>query len=223
MAIYLGFKEHPTAGGGGNTISFITSGTSTVSTITIPASSATGDIAVLCQAATAAGGTSPSAVTPSGWTTLSNDFIDAAGDGNSYRVMLSWKKLVGGDSGSSITGMNGSGTNRKGIMIFRGSSANTPSTFSPVSTFVTTDPASQTVSTTGKSAPVLGIGHCYHSTSASKTFTGSLSANNLAGGSAAQDMFYEIENSTVTDSTLDTNDTGAVNAIQCFGVSFTFP
>lgn len=91
---------------GPSTLSFLSSATSTSSTITIPATAAIGDLAVLYDLTyTFDTQVYPTIVTPTGWTqvNVAQDYDTT----NMYYFSsnLSMKILTSGDSGSAITGM----------------------------------------------------------------------------------------------------------------------
>ena len=98
-----------------NTMSLFASSTSDAASITIPSGVTTGDTVVLIDQAIS-GTTTPTLVTPAGFTALSSQ------SGGSFgRIGVSYKVIVDpADAGTSITGMN-STTNKKIILVFRGS------------------------------------------------------------------------------------------------------
>jgi hypothetical protein len=98
-----------------NTVACVDTGASNSSTIAIPAGATTGDMVLLIDQALGTSVT-PSAVIPSGFTSLFSN------SGTSFsRVIFSYKVITDpADAGTTITGMNGA-TNKKIILLFRGS------------------------------------------------------------------------------------------------------
>ena len=97
-----------------NTVSSPLNGASNSATINIPSGVSTGDLVVLFDQAIATSGI-PASVTPSGFTLLT---FSTGGTG---RFNISCKRIVDpADAGTTITGMN-SDTNKKIILVFRGS------------------------------------------------------------------------------------------------------
>ena len=108
-------------------VGFITSGTSTSSTIAVPALAQAGDFAILIDCATQSGTTAPTTVIPSGWTTVA---LTSGNDGtNAGRTQFHYKFLVSGDLSTTITGQSTAGTMDKMILIYRttSTSVTTPS------------------------------------------------------------------------------------------------
>lgn len=91
----------------------IGSATAATSAITLPSGIQQGDLIILLDFATS--GSVPTAVTPTGFTNLQN-----VSDGSVRRFMVSYKIADGTESSTSVTGMNGSSQNRKGVLTFRG-------------------------------------------------------------------------------------------------------
>lgn len=146
-------------GGGGMSLSLVATAqneTNTVSSITIPAGAAIGDLAVfvnMCRSGEAV----PALVTPAGWTVLLNESV-----GGYLRTTVHAKKLASGEPGSSITGMTTSGGNEirsKYVMVF--------TVGSPIASFATGtwgyqstsgDPTPQTVPTGTSGSPAVVFG-----------------------------------------------------------------
>lgn len=121
------------------TLSFISSATSSTSTITVPGTAAAGDIAVLFDAPNQS--TTPTTVIPSGFI----DFVDG-GSASQSNDRVSVKVLDGTET--TLTGMNGGSSNSKLLLIFRPSH--------PVSAI---NHATSTVSKSGSSDPTgLSVG-----------------------------------------------------------------
>ncbi len=105
----------PTTNVSTNTVSCVSTGASSSSTINIPSGVTTGDTVVLVDQALSSTST-PTAVTPSGFTSILTQ------SGGTYgRYNISYKVITDpADAGTTLTGMNGD-TNKKIILVFRGS------------------------------------------------------------------------------------------------------
>lgn len=98
-----------------NTVSSPLNSVSNSATINIPSGVSTGDLVVLFDQAIGTSGF-PTSVTPSGFTLMSSTTGGAV-----LRYNISYKRIVDpADAGTTITGMN-STTNKKLILVFRGS------------------------------------------------------------------------------------------------------
>lgn len=95
---------------------FVTSATTSTATIVIPATAAIGDVAILLDRAQASTAAAPAAVTPVGFT-QQNTAANATTTG--LRISSTYKVLVSGDPGATITGMTGTASQTKVILIFR--------------------------------------------------------------------------------------------------------
>src|SRR5512139_463074 len=102
--------------GSGVTITLVGSSTSATATITLPAASAAGDLAVLFDVAKSIDVTTPSFVSPSGFSTIMSDLTGTVG-GVGVRSNPTHKVLTGGES--LLTGMNGTGSNTKMARVYR--------------------------------------------------------------------------------------------------------
>ena len=98
-------------------LSFITSVTSTTSTITIPATAQIGDIVMLFDFAYITSTTAPTAAAPSGFSGFSKS-SNSQTTSPACRSNVSYKKLVSGDPGSTITGMNSASMNKL-LVVYR--------------------------------------------------------------------------------------------------------
>jgi hypothetical protein len=118
---------------------FVSALTNQLSTsVTIPADSQTGDLAVLFDMST-----STTLVVPSGWTSINS--VSTTG----IRTTYSYRYLTAGQPGTSVTGMGG--TTRKVMLIFRPSAA-------PATTNVTSNGSQATTATpTNQSVGLLSI------------------------------------------------------------------
>lgn len=192
-------------------LSFQASATSGAVTITVPASAAAGDLAVLYQYSISSTSLAPSAVTPSGWTALTDTSTISVG--TSARGMLLYKVLVGGDPGSTVTGMSGSSSDDKVIAVFRPSTAIalvSPSTFNAQMTNGT--PTTQTTTATGLTYAIvmLGVGA---STGSPVSFSAATPAwgATIATASTREIAAYTIYNSSPSNQSVSMSDFGSLN------------
>jgi hypothetical protein len=196
---------------------YITRATSNSTAITIPATAAVGDFAILFDRSTSITDT-----IPSGWTS-----INAVTTGG-IRSNISYKKLVLGDPGASISGMTNS---TKVLMIFRSNTGTfTTATFStPSGQATTANPTAQTVVVSGQATPNLAFAH-YASTGTvtTRTFTGftwndPVAGQEAVGGSTTQYVKWFSLNKNNDDQTsnftISSADNG-INTLQSFRVSF---
>lgn len=196
-------------------LSLFGSASSSLSTITMPASVIAGDVAVLLDFSSNSSASAPTNVVPSGWTQIGsgNDyFID---DAVGARVTMSYKILAGTEGGTSITGM--AGTYPKKVMfVFRGNRAVAAVTAgSFTSTISLTNPSSITVGTTTASLcplVVMGLGGCNNSTAAFTTESPAFDAT-VSPADADAIAGYKIYNSSPAMHTIDIADLGAINGL----------
>lgn len=155
------------------TFTYITNSTSTTSTITVPATAQAGDIAYLVDMSYNASTTAPTTVTPTGWTAMNssvNQTTTPACRGNTW-----YKILSSGDVGATVTGMSGTSSTQKMIMIYRPSLTPNASTYNGGSQQATAAvPTNQTLSLTnwGGYQP-WGVGFAIYSSSGTITTRGS--------------------------------------------------
>ncbi len=201
----MGGNHAGVVGATSNTVEFVTSATSNLSTITIPATAAIGDFAYLVDYGIH-GDVDPTSVTPTGWTNVADT------DGASCRCMHSYKVLAAGEPGATITGINTT-TDNKILLVFRPSfviGTVTPSTYNGEGT--TGNPAGQTVTAVGQTAPLIVFG------SAGSDGAGwfSSTAPNFAGEVTNDELIlgYTIYNTTPANHTVNMNDLGARNILQ---------
>lgn len=202
-------------GGGITVISFFDSATSTASTITAPASINAGDAIILFDRPVSSG-TPPS--------TVPTNFISIGDNVNTnLRSILSYKLALGTEGGTSITGANGSTSNQKVMLVFRG---NTAASLITISSFVgqatTGNPTAQVVPLTGQPAPlvVFGIYSANGSISgANRVMTPTKDAEFDAVNSAW--IAYTIYNSAPTDTTVDMGAVSTQNILQSFYLTMT--
>lgn len=193
-------------------LTYVSSATSTGSTIVIPSDAAIGDLAILWDAAEN-DPFSPSAVDPSGWTEMLNIlsyyYIVA-------RTVVCRKKLVSGDPGATITGMNGNVANRKLMVILRPNKAiGTITTLNYAKQSTDTQPADQVKST--QTAPYVVIGGAYCDVApafSSAWYDQQFTNNNLLAG-------FKIFNSGPASTTINLSTYGTDNSLVSCSVTVT--
>lgn len=203
------------------TFSFVTSATSTASTITVPGTAQAGDLAILIDGTSNA--VSPAtSVTPSTWT-KDAEATHTAGVAN--RCIISHKILESGDISASITGMAGVTQLRKIMLIFRPSvplTVVTPST--PTGQSTSGNPSSQVIAMTASSTPVIGIAHFYAGAASEPTVsprTNSPAATGEVNSAISQYVQYMLYNTSPSDHTIDMDDEGN-NTLQGIYYRFAF-
>lgn len=189
---------------GVSSMTFIGSSISSAQTISLPAGSAAGDLAVLVEFSTTV---SPS--TPAGWTDINQASTTGMLGVCSYKV-LSAQDLV-----STVTGITG--TTRKTILVFRPNTPINTVTLGSINGEATTaTPANQSLTMSGVAPPVIGIVHYgFTNTAGARSSTG-LTMTEVAN-TAFQFTRYVIFNSgdTPTNGTIALADSGS-NALQSF-------
>lgn len=184
------------------------SATSTAETITAPASIDAGDLLILHDAALGGAG-APGSVIPSGFTSIVDSNL------SKFKSILSYKIADGTEDSASLTGMNGSTFNAKALYQFRGDVPITSVALSTVNSEATADnPASQNVSASGGTSPLIVIGAYGTSSSAGvdpRTF--SPAKDGEISGSVEQYLAYKIYNSSPADVSIDMDDEGSTNIL----------
>jgi hypothetical protein len=193
-------------------LSYVGSASSTGATITIPATSQAGDIAVLYDVALTSGSTPPTLVTPAGWANR----VDEASAVT--RLAVCTKLLDGSDPGAVITGMNGVDSNDKLMVVFR---PDAPINNLAASSFThelnNADASPQTISASGAAAPVLVIGGCGATGGLPVVFSTASPAFDatVTSSSGRQTIGYKIynEGSPPANHTIDIVDLGSRNTL----------
>jgi len=192
--------------------------TTTTSSITIPADAKIGDIAFLFDTPVNSTSTAPSNVVPSGWTQIYTGF---GGTVDASRQTVSYKILQSGDAGSSITGMTGESF-RKAMLVFTPDQPINSVNFSTPSIEITDgNPAQQSLSMAGNTAPLLGFAVYRCSNNPVSPRTSSLTMNEIEVITAFY-IKYIIYNfgDTPQDGTVDMNDNGGTNGLSSFFAVF---
>ncbi|SFU21020.1 hypothetical protein [Mesorhizobium sp. YR577] len=189
---------------------------SNAATITIPADSQAGDLAVMYDFAV---GTlsAPPTVTPPGWTAVTNN-----GNGDT-RGITSYRILTGGDPGDTITGMNGDDINRKVMRVLRGRQPVTTATsggWDGNITVVANSPGNISVPASGGSTPLVVLGFAA-SRGTVNTFSSS-PAFDSANAASATRTGYKSYKGTASNHTVSMTQAGDRNGLAAgyFQISF---
>lgn len=193
-----------------SSLAFYNFARSTTSGITVPSGVTTTDFAVLFDRATNSSG-DPTDVTPSGWSPL------VMSVGSSRRIRASCKILSGADSGASVTGMNGTGSNVKLMLVLRADRDITSLTASAWDTSGVTDgnPSAQVVAAAGLAVPLAVFGMASVGGSSTAAFSTASPAfdDEIVGGTDGMLGGYAIHNADPEDHTIDQADLGNNNCL----------
>lgn len=182
-------------------ISLRASATSTAQTITVPSSVMAGDILVLLDRAAHSSNT-PSTTVPSGFTSLSDFGLYLSGYG--HRQTISYKRANGSEASTVLTGMTGDSLIVKILLAFAaGATSLAPSTFNL--TAAAGDPAAQTVSASGGTAPLVVLA-AYGSYYNEPSHTFSPAKDGEFSSGVMLWLAYRIFNSSPVDVVVDMND-----------------
>ena len=195
---------------GGIEITFFASANSTTSTVTWPASVATGDIAVLIDHGLNLFGT-PTDVAASGFTNIA-----ASTYSDSFKRIKSYWKICTGSETGSLSCVNGNQQNGKVLLVFR-PTGGTVTTVTPTDAFIESQdyniPA-QTITASGGTPPLIVIGATIgQATTAFSTASPAFDAT-VATGTTRLIVGYKMYNSSPADHTIDLNDVGIGNALR---------
>jgi hypothetical protein len=189
-------------------MTYITNSNSLGTTITIPATATTGDIAVLWDMSLTTTNT-----VPSGWTQINTATTTA------MRFTISYRKLGSGENGTTITGMTG--TTRKVMAIFRGNvvpTTITPTVFGSQATTLT--PSNQSM-TAGGSAPYIYFsGHAVNSSGGSRSWSAGSPTEIIAQSATSVYGRFQIYNSGGAPTTTVSMTDGGTNAMISFRMNF---
>jgi len=201
-------------------LAFQTSADSDQSTITCPTVAAN-DIGVLFDTATNLTTPFPSNAIPSGFTQLQTSTLS----GFVYRTTLSYKVFSGSEGGTSLSGLSGTSSMAKLLLVLRPTVAVVGV---GVSTFLqeTTQsaPSSQLIGASGQAAPLVRLAVCINGAAAtvpsftSGTFDATLTR---AGVDSAMRVGYAIQNASPSDDTVASGDNGNGNGLMSGWMNFT--
>jgi hypothetical protein len=188
-------------------MSYITNSNSLSSTITIPATATTGDIAILWDYSTTTTNT-----VPSGWTQINTATT------TSMRFTVSYRKLTAGQNGTSVTGM--SGTTRKVMAIFRGNIV--PTTITPTThgaQATTATPSTQSI-TAGTAPYIYFSGHAASTSGGSRTWnSGSPTEISASSTNTVYGRFQIFNSGGASTTSVSMTDAGT-NGMISFKISF---
>jgi len=179
-------------------------------TVTIPASTHTGDIIIFGHRARNSAGT-PSANIPSGFTQIGTTLSL-----NQTTVAWSRKLAIGTDAGTNITVDQGTSQNRAIILVFRPNGHVTSINVADVAGGITLgNPVAQTVNASGGAVPlvVLALYATLGGTVDPRTFSPAEDAEIEIGTNTLFFMKYKIYNSSPQDTTVDMDDEGGDNVL----------
>lgn len=199
-------------------LTFITSAESSTSTITIPATAKAGDLAVYMEQCINTSGL-PTDVTPAGFADI------VKGNLTVVRANCSYKVLAGGDPGAVITGMNGTSSVGKLVVIFRPNVAKirTVAFGTPASELSVNAPSVQSILLGGQKPPALAV--CHFGKGSAGAWTGqsfSPTRDGLVQNSGgSEECWYKIYSAGGSPANISTGlgDTGSLNTLQSFFLS----
>jgi hypothetical protein len=194
-------------------LTYAAEATSTGGSITIPSAGVAGTLLVLWDFAVNSSGAPTSVVPP--------DFIQVAQVASGVRKgILSYKIAVGGDASSSITGMDGTSTDGKCLLVFSSTTSISSAAVRSVNQEITDgNPAMQTITAGSGNPPLIVIGATRHGNNGSRftmspTQDGTVSSDD---GASNRSLAYKIYNSSPSNVTFDMADEGNGNAlVSCY-------
>lgn len=197
--------------GGGQTLAFRSSATSTASTIVAPSGIVAGDLLVLYDNAANISGF-PTAVIPTGFD--SPAIINQTGGSASNRRCIVSKKIANGtEAGATITGMDGTLLDAKILVVFSTNGATNSTAFDSVIQITQGDPTIQTIDSSIGSPPLISLGFLRNEGGGGGTMS---PTQDGIVGSGTHQGYYKIYNSSPADVTFDTGDGGNNNMLMSF-------
>jgi hypothetical protein len=192
------------------TLAFNASATSSASTINNPASGAAGDILVLLDLAGNTGGSTPSQVIPSGFTLIGTQTGSTGGGLVGLRATASYKLSVGSET--SLTGQNGSFSNSKVLVRFRGSQVVSSLSLLGVANPGGTsgNPAAQNITASSGTPPLIVLGF-YGTMGTVDPRTMSPAKDGEVDNSSGLYIAYKIYNASPVNVSVDMDDEGDAN------------
>ncbi|QJP13676.1 hypothetical protein G3545_08415 [Starkeya sp. ORNL1] len=189
-------------------------------TIAVPASALAGDLCVFIQRSQLSSTTAPAATIPSGFTLAGTT---SASSSPAQRATISHKVLVSGDLGTTLSGVTSGQTASTTVLLFR------PAWPIAGVTAVSVNgqgagslPATQTISISGQTPPIVAIAHA-GSSSSGTLLGGSITATGTrqVGSSDRQDVWFQMFNTAPVNLTASMND-GGTNVLQSLGLVVAF-
>lgn len=135
-------------------VKFISTNTSSTTSITLPATIQDGDIGILFNGADNASTTAPSAVNPSGWTNVINSSQTTT---NALRITAYYKVLTAAEASTTITVMTGGNKSNAHFLLYRPSKSFSIATASINQQATASVPTNQTLTMTGINNIFLGF------------------------------------------------------------------
>jgi hypothetical protein len=196
-----------------NSITQVLSSTSLAATINFPASIAAGDLIVLLDSARSSFAT-PADATPSGFTRIGTSVTVAAASPTFVGTRSNlWYKLAAGTETGALTGMTGTSTIMKSMVVFRGNIAAITLTLGGAGQAGSdANPTALTCAANGGTPPLVVIGG-YHSTGAVSPRTFSTTADGEVNPNTSQYLAWKIYNSAPASTSIDIDDEGNCNII----------
>lgn len=175
-------------------IAFRSSATSTGSTIVAPSNIVAGDLLVLYDNVA---GSAPSSQVPSGFNTITDIPYLA-----SRRAVCSYKIATGSEAGATLTGMSGSTTMAKILLVFSTNGATAGTVKSIQSYYDDGNPPAQTITSGSGTAPLLVCGFIRSPTGSGNSMSPTQDGIILNG--TVHYGYYKIYNSSPSNVTFDT-------------------
>jgi len=201
---------------GGIELTFVGSANSTAQTITWPGGLTSECVAFLLDHAVNIFGI-PTEVIPTGFepNPISRTTLTAS------RYTASYKYPLTGSESGSLTGQNGSSSNKKVLLVFK-IAGGTNVNFGGIKVDITdSNPAAQTTAASGSNFPSLVLGTASNSNAAVTFTTESPNFDNIVSTSNTHlSTGYKIYNTSPADHTIDMNDVGNRNVLNLFTVQF---
>ena len=204
-------------------ITAVANANSNASTITVPATTQTGDIIVIADGPNTSGTTPPTAVVPVGYTQIADNNC-YNGTSNS-RQIVSYKIAGPSDAGATVTGMTGGNNSRKVIAVWRGNNPITTVNTNSVVNAILSSATTNTITSSSGPAPMIILG-ANRGNGASGTFTygGTLKSSGTTittSSAAAHDVTYLISNTVPTNYTYGYSAFGTgCSVVQSFYLTF---
>lgn len=199
-------------------VTFVDSSTSLTTSITIPAGSQSGDLAVLFDIAIQSSTSQPTTVVPTDFNTI----VNTGFSGNfACRGIFSYKILTESDPGASITGMDGTFSERKILAVFRPNSGKVITSVqlsTPSSELTDGNPVAQSISMSGSSPVIIGfVGYGNGSLQIDpRTATGATFSELTAAINCYMKYTIFNQGDTPTNASVDMDDEGSNNILQSF-------
>lgn len=202
---------HPLRAAAGNVgeleLAFRSSSTSSASTITVPNDVVAGDLLVLYDRAVNTSGT-PTSVVPTGFSVILNNAHETV-----RRTTVSYKIADGTEAGASLTGMDGTSSDNKILLVFSTNGATAAAAYDIAFQATDGNPTAQVVNASGQTTPLVVLAFIRQVTVTNQSFSPTEDGTIVSGQNTA---YYKIYNSSPADVTVDCGDGGNSNALMSF-------